>query len=162
MCLEPRGLTGLTLLANELCSELKSSRWSLSPPLVWRKVRSDLIIINCSPRNNQHDSLGKVMTECRIANMTVLFVANMMMWSAVSPSAGPATTPGRDRETERVLSSPLLLLTSLSSAELSATDRRHSGLRAVSLLSTHSNSIIHKKSLRFCGKLKWPIFACIP
>ena len=54
----------------------------------------------------------------------------------------------RDRE------SPLLLLTSLSSAELSATDRRHSGLRAVSLLSTHSNSIIHKKSLRFLRKIK--------
>ena len=87
--------------------------------------------------------------------MTVLFVANMMMWSAVSPSAGPVTTPGRDRETERQReSSPLLLLTSLSSAELSATDRRHSGLRAVSLLSTHSNSIIHKKSLRFLRKIK--------
>ena len=113
------------------------------------------------------------MSECWIANMTVLFVANMMMWCCgfkLSEASGDSqsvqqsvssfsTTPGvwqTERETERcrVLTPHISQLAPWLAGRLA---RQTPGLRAapaLPLLSTQSNSIIHKKSLRFLREIK--------
>ena len=81
------------------------------------------------------------MTESRIANMTALFVANMMMWSTARERGEPHLG---ERERQREMQSRVL--TSVSWHIRAA--------RALPLLSARSNSIIHKKTLRFLREIK--------